>query len=360
MSLDMLIAWVRSRGPRAAALLAVGLVVEWLCVHLAATIEQRLAPSSAESPAASRLRGLMASSVRAAGLLALLTTGAAIALDIAGLSPDLAIALDWLRGVGVQVGIVLALALFAARVVSLAAQYAEGAVVRRSGNGDLAHRARTVGAVARNFGLAAIAVIATLMVLAAIGVDTAPLLASAGIVGVAIGFGAQTLVRDLISGMFILVEDQFAVGDVIQVGSTSGTVERMTVRATIIREFSGTLHVIPNGEIRQVANITRDWSRSIVDVVIGYDVPVERALDVMRGTMAELATDAAIGPRLLEAPQVLGVERLAPTRVVLRTCVMTKPGEQWAVSREANLRLRAAFEREGLSMGVPPCAALPD
>ena len=360
MSLEALIRWTRVRGPAAAILLVLGLAIDWLCLRLGAYCKGRLAANSSGDPLTARWASLVDSSIRNLGHLLLIMIGAGVVADVLGLELDLSALLRWLRTTGIQLAIIAILALFAARVVNLAGQYAEGAVLRRRqrANGELAQRARTVGAVARNFGLAVIAVVTALMILATLGVNTAPLLASAGVAGVAIGFGAQTLVKDVISGLFILLEDQFAVGDTIQVAGTAGQVERMTVRATVIRDFSGTLHIVPNGEIRTVANLTRDWSRAIVDVGIGYDVPLQQALTVLNDAIQALAQDPAFAPLLLGEPQVMGVQELGPALVLLRATLKTQPGEHWRVAREANRRVKEAFERAGLRMRPAPLLKL--
>jgi moderate conductance mechanosensitive channel len=350
MSLDALINWTRTHGPRAAVLVAAGLLVDWLCARLARLTHQRLAAAQPATPIQERWAALVSATIRIAGHLFLLGCGVVVALDFLGLGLDFSTLWKSLYTTSMQVAIVAVLALFAIRVVNLAAQYVEGTILRRRGDGDLLHRARTVGAVARNFGTALIAIVAILMILAALGLNTAPLLASAGILGIAIGFGAQTLVRDVISGLFILLEDQFAVGDTIQIGDATGDVERMTVRSTTLRGADGTLYIVPNGEIRRVANLTRDWGRAIVDVGISYEVPIDRALDVLGRTTRELACEPRMAFLLQEEPLVLGVQELGPTLVTLRTIFTTRPGEQWAVRREANRKIKEAFDREGLKI----------
>ncbi len=351
MSLDMLIAWVRQQGPRMTSLLVLGLLADWSCVRLGALARQRLASSSADSLAAERWAALFDSSLRLLGHLFLLAVGAIVVLDIFGLGLQVGALWGRLSSAVAQVAIVALLALFAARVVNLVAQYAEGTVLRgRRGDGDLGQRARTVGGVARNFGLALIAVIATLMILAALGLNTAPLLASAGVIGVAIGFGAQTLVRDVLSGLFILIEDQFAVGDTVDIMGATGQVERMSLRATIVRGYDGTLHTIPNGEIRRVANQSRDWSRAIVDVGIGYHVSLQRALDVLDQAIHQAASDPTMAPLLLGEPKVLGVQELGAELIVLRAVLLTKPGQQALVRREASRLVLEALDRAGMAL----------
>ncbi len=348
MSWNALITWVREQGATMAFILALGLLVDWLTARLGGLVERQLAASHPEGQEPDRWGPLLGSSIRAVGHLFLLGVGAIVILDALGLR--IGAVLAWLGRAGAQVALIAVLSLFAVRVVNLSAQYVERAVLRSRGEGQLPQRARTVSAVARNFGLALIVVLGALMALAALGVNTVPLLASAGVVGVAIGLGAQSLVRDVLAGFFILAEDQFAVGDTIEVQGSTGEVEHMSLRATVARDDSGTLYVIPNGEIRKVANLSRDWSRAIIDVGVRYSVPLAQALSVLREAVGEVAGDPGVAPLLQGEPQVLGVQELAAERVILRAVFLTRPGRSWPVRREANRRIKEAFERAGLGM----------
>jgi small conductance mechanosensitive channel len=181
-------------------------------------------------------------------------------------------------------------------------------------------------------------------------VDIGPLLAGAGILGLAFSFGAQSLVKDVISGFFILVEDQFRVGDVIEAGGKSGLVERMSLRLVMLRDSGGALHMIPNGSIATVSNFTRGWSRAVVDVGVAYEDDIDRAIAVVRSEAAALAADPAWRPRLDGEPDVLGVEQLADSAVVIRTLLRTKAGQHWPVAREFRRRLKVRFDREHIEI----------
>ena len=185
------------------------------------------------------------------------------------------------------------------------------------------------------------------MVLPEFGIDTAPLVASAGLIGLAIGLGAQALVRDLIGGFFILVEEQYSVGDVVRIGQVTGTVERISLRASYLRDLEGALHLIPNGEVRVVANLTRGWSQAVVEVTVPNDRDVAEALDVLKRVCAEAAADPALAPLLDGAPVVTGVESLDPTGARLRILARTQPGKQWEVGRD--LRRRVKLELDAAS-----------
>jgi small conductance mechanosensitive channel len=194
---------------------------------------------------------------------------------------------------------------------------------------------------------------AVLMLLSTAGVDITPLLASVGVAGLALSLGAQTLIKDVIGGLFILVENQYAVGDMIKVGGISGAVERITLRSTYVRDLEGRLHVVPNGEVRIVANLTREWSRALVDVGVAYEEDLERALQVLEAFAAEFAQDPEFAPHLMEPPRVLGPVSLGDSAVTVRVMVKTQPGKQWEVSRALQRRVLAVCDREGIELPYP-------
>jgi len=214
-------------------------------------------------------------------------------------------------------------------------------------------RARTLTRTLRSTGLVLIAFVAGTMILRELGMDIGPILAGAGIVGLAVGFGAQTLVRDVISGFFILLENQFNVGDSIQVGDLAGSVEKITLRATFLRDLQGTLHIVPNGEIRILSNRTRGWARALVNVGVAYEEEIDRALAVLERIGQELGGDEHYRPLLLEEPTVTGVEELGDSSVVVRIMARTQPGKQWDVARVLRKRIKETFEQEGIEMPYP-------
>ncbi len=209
-------------------------------------------------------------------------------------------------------------------------------------------RAEAIGSVLRSFTTATVFSIAALMILGEIGVNVAPLIASAGIVGVALGFGAQSLVKDLIAGLFMLLEDQYGVGDVVDLGEASGTVEAVGLRITTIRDGRGVLWYIRNGEIVRVGNKSQGWAMVVVDVPIGF-ADVEQAAAVLREAAAGLAGDAEYADDLIEPPAVLGVEQITVDGAVLRTTVKTTSDAQWRLGRELRRRLTDALAAAGIS-----------
>jgi small conductance mechanosensitive channel len=191
---------------------------------------------------------------------------------------------------------------------------------------------------------------ALLMCASEVGVNLGPLLAGAGVLGVAIGFGSQSLVRDFLSGTFILVEDQFGVGDIVDVGEATGTVEAVSLRTTRLRAIDGTVWHVPNGEIRRVGNMSQHWSRALLDIEVAYATDLARAQEVIRDiAQAVWREDADV----LEEPEVWGVEELGPNGIVIRLVVKTTPSEQWRVSRALRERLKDAFDAEGIEIPFP-------
>jgi small-conductance mechanosensitive channel len=214
-------------------------------------------------------------------------------------------------------------------------------------------RARTLASLLRTVGTTLILIIAVMTALREIGLDITPLLAGAGVAGLAIGLGAQSLIRDVIAGFFILLDDQFHVGDVIQAAGVSGQVERMTLRTTVVRDLQGAVHFIPNGEIKVASNLTKEWSRAVLEVGVGYQEDVDRAIAVLAEVGQSLVEDAAFGKFVLEPPQVLGIEALASSQVTIRMLIKTVPLKQWDVARELRRRIKARFDREGIEIPYP-------
>jgi len=214
-------------------------------------------------------------------------------------------------------------------------------------------KAKTLAGIVENTGRMLIIVLAAMMALGQIGVQTGPLLASAGVVGLAAGLAAQSLIRDYIGGFLIIWENQFAVGDVIRVGELSGEVQEIGFRTTILRNLEGAVITIPNGEIRVVRNLTRGWSRVALDVNIAYHEDIDHAIEVLRQTVTELASDPVFASQIIEEPSVLGIDNIGDYHVTLKVLIKTQPLKQWDVARELRSRIKKAFDREGIRMPVP-------
>jgi moderate conductance mechanosensitive channel len=190
-------------------------------------------------------------------------------------------------------------------------------------------------------------------VLGVLGINLGPLIAGAGIAGIALGFGAQSMVKDFLSGMLMLIEDQFGVGDVIDVGEANGVVEAVSLRTTRLRSLDGTVWHVPNGEIRRVGNMSQNWSRFVLDVSVSYDADVAHATEVLTQLLNDFATDAEWTTKLIGPPEVLGVQDLAASSVLIRLVVTTTPGQQWKVGRELRQRVKAALDNAGIVIPFP-------
>ena len=219
-----------------------------------------------------------------------------------------------------------------------------------------ASRAETISQVLRSVATATIYGIGALLVLGEVGINLGPLLAGAGIAGVAIGFGAQSLVKDFLSGVFMIVEDQFGVGDVVDLGDATGTVEAVTLRSTRLRDVNGTVWHVPNGTILRVANKSQQWSRAVLDVTVSYETDVRHASDVIKRVADEMAHEEEWSSCILEDPEVWGVESLGADGVVIRLVVKTQPAEQFKVLRQMRVRIKDAFAAEGIEIPYPPRA----
>src|SRR5262245_9049870 len=212
-------------------------------------------------------------------------------------------------------------------------------------------RIEALATVLRSVISVVIGLIAVLMVLGELGVNLAPLLAGAGILGIAIGFGSQALVKDFLSGFFILVEDQFGVGDIVELEpGVSGTVEAVSLRTTRLRAVDGTVWHVPNGEIRRVGNMSQHWSRALLDVDVSYGTDLAHARRVIKRVADEVWRESR---HVLEEPDLWGVEKLGPHSVTLRLVVKTTPSEQWQISRQIRERLKAEFDSEGIEIPFP-------
>ena len=210
-------------------------------------------------------------------------------------------------------------------------------------------RVETLGSLLRSVASFVVAVVAGSMLLSELGLDLAPVLASAGIIGVAVAFGAQNLVKDVLTGMFMLLEDQYGVGDVIDAGTASGTVEAVSLRTTRLRDVDGTVWHLRNGEIARVGNKSQGWSRAIVDVPLPLTADVSAVREVLVEVAHGLAGEPGFADRVLEEPEVWGVESFAKDGIVLRLAQKTAPLEQWAVERELRERVVAALSAHGIT-----------
>jgi small conductance mechanosensitive channel len=281
------------------------------------------------------------------------------AFELAGLRPRVGHRLQpaaaWALDSGLSVLLIALVGYALVRATALLVRRFEFEVTRGSSLDALerAKRARTLGSVVRNTMTALIVGISLLMILREFGLDITPVLTGAGIAGLAVGFGAQTLVRDVISGFFLILEDQVRVGDVASINGTGGLVEELNLRTIVLRDLEGTVHVFPNGAINTLANRTKDFSYYVVDLAISYREDPDRIAGIVREIGAELQRDQAFGPSILEPVEVLGVDNYTEWTVTLKFRVKTVPLKQWEVGREFRKRLRKALDRHGIEIPFP-------
>jgi len=214
-------------------------------------------------------------------------------------------------------------------------------------------RAETIAGVFGGILRIIVSAVALLLALEQLGVNTGPILGSVAILGLAISFGSQNLVRDVVTGFFILIENQFAVGDVVEIGGKTGGVEKINLRSTWIREASGTIHIIPNGSVNAVSNLTRDWARAICHIGVGYGDDLSKVEEVVNKMGEKIFAEEEWKDIFLEAPFFVGVTELADSCVTVRCMAKTQPGEQWGATRELNRRLKIAFDEAGIEIPFP-------
>ena len=254
-----------------------------------------------------------------------------------------------LKIVGVVVGAILV-----TRFMRKAVQRVEKRVSEDTTPIRALQRSQTLAKVLSSAGIVIIWSISIFLVLSELGFKLGPLLAGVGIIGLAVGFGSQNLVRDVVSGFFILFEDQYGVGDVVQINEVAtGKVEQLTLRITGLRDLDGTMHYIANGEIVHVANRTKDWARAVIDVGVGYGEAPAKVRAVLERIAEDAKADEELGRNIFATPDVLGVENLGEYEVIWRMLAETKPARQWEVSRALRERVKVAFDNNGVEIPFP-------
>jgi small-conductance mechanosensitive channel len=276
------------------------------------------------------------------------------ALDLAGV--ELAVGLEgedltrWIGRTGLRIGIIVLLTIASSRLVTALIGRAEREVVAGGGvqNVEQQKRAQTLGRTLRGFLTSGIWLIGILMILQALDINIMPVLTGAGIVGLAVGFGAQTLVKDFIAGFFLLLEDQVRVGDVATLNGIGGLVEQINLRTTVLRDLEGIVHVIPNGEIRTLANRTKDYSFAVLDLSIDFDADIDVAIAALERAAEALRQDAPFSSSILEPLEVLGVDDIQGAAVIIRVRFKTVPLHQWIVARAYRRRIQQEFTASGI------------
>ncbi|GIK47269.1 MAG: hypothetical protein BroJett012_31720 [Betaproteobacteria bacterium] len=246
--------------------------------------------------------------------------------------------------------LILLMAGIALRLVPRAISRVRRAVEARQESAEDGRRVQTLSRVIRYVVTVAVTVVAGILILGEFGISVAPILGAAGVVGIALGFGAQSLVKDYFTGFFLLLENQIRVGDVVEAGGKSGVVEELTLRYLRLRDYSGNVHYVPNGNITVVTNKSLGFAYAVVDAGIAYGEDIDRAVAVMRSVGEALRQDAAFAGRVIEPIEIAGVENLGESAVVIRCRFKVVPLEQWNVRREYLRRLKMAFDENGIEI----------
>ena len=256
----------------------------------------------------------------------------------------------------VEVGIIILFALLLYRVVRI--------IIRRVIEADFdeddpitkrlrQQRVNTIGSLLASVVAVVLSIVTVLTILGTFGVNLGPILASVGVLGLAVSFGAQSLVKDVITGAFMLLEGQFGIGDVVRLGDVSGSVEKVTLRTTVLRDLHGTVHIVPNGEIKMVSNMTKAWSRAVLDIGVSYEADLDHVIAVLKDEAGKFYQDREWNALLLDPPEVPGVESFGDSAVVVRLLVKTLPMKQWDVARELRRRVKQRFDAEGIEIPFP-------
>jgi small-conductance mechanosensitive channel len=263
-----------------------------------------------------------------------------------------------------RIVLIVAAAAIAIRFVRLALGRFE-IILNRSGQspgavpGASTMRIRTLMNVLLTIVVGMVWFLAVLTILGQVGINIGPILAGAGVVGLAVGFGAQNLVKDLVSGFFLLLENQIRVGDVAVINGTGGLVETITFRTIVLRDQAAVVHVFPNGAINTLANMTKDWSAYVIDIGVAYKEDTDRVAEIMRRVAEEMQSDPAYASRMLEPIEILGVDAFVESAVIIKARLKTLPLQQWAVGREYRRRLKKAFDSHGVEIPFPPRVTSP-
>jgi len=261
--------------------------------------------------------------------------------------------LDWLFSSGLHIVLVIILTWIAVKIIKKLSGRLIQLVAQQKDDGEFQKRMQTLGAMVRYVLLFAVIAVAVMIILKELGIDIGPVLAAAGIVGLAVGFGAQSLVKDIISGFFILLEDQIRVGDVVSIGDKGGLVEKVSLRTTVLRDLAGNVHYVPNGHINVVTNMTKDYSRYVFDIGIAYREDVDEVIKVIKGIDEELRSDPEFKDDILEPIEIFGLDKFAASAIVIKARTTTLPIKQWKVGREFNRRLKKRFDELNIEIPFP-------
>lgn len=261
--------------------------------------------------------------------------------------------LSWLLTAGVRIVVIAVVTLLAVKGVKIFSARLSKVFDKQKMGDESKKRASTLALVVQNILVVVIVAVAVITVLGELGIEIGPVLAAAGIVGLAVGFGAQNLVKDVINGFFILLEDQIRVGDVVNIAGKGGLVERVNLKMTILRDLAGNVHFIPNGQIDIVTNMTKDYSRYVFDIGVAYREDIDEVFQVIKQVDEELRSDPEYKADILEPIEILGLDQFADSAIVIKARTKTRPIQQWRVAREFNRRLKKAFDEHDIEIPFP-------
>jgi small-conductance mechanosensitive channel len=265
--------------------------------------------------------------------------------------------IEWLLTHGLRILLILLLAVIADLILRFVVPHIIRPAVCRQMEGkpeeEIEQRIHTLVTVLQGSGRFVVIVWALFTILPELGVNVTPILASVGIAGIALGFGAQSLVKDVISGLFVLLENQYAKGDVVRVAGVTGLVEEVGLRRTVLRDLDGIVHHVPNGQVEVASNLTQEWSRVNMNVSVAYGEDLDKVFEVINRVGNEMAADAEFGPLIIKAPQVLRVDEFEDSGIAIKILGDTEPIRQWEVMGELRKRLKKAFDEEGIEIPFP-------
>ena len=259
----------------------------------------------------------------------------------------------WLLTSGIRIALIIIITLILLRVASLISGKLRGVIGRKEGDIEFEKRSGTLSGVVHWILRVVILAVAVFMLLAEFGVNLGPVLAAAGVVGLAVGFGAQNLVQDFISGFFLLLEDQVRVGDVVSIGDKGGLVEKVTLRMVILRDFAGTVHFIRNGKIDVISNMTKDYSNYVFNLGVAYRENVDEVIKVLKGIDEEMRQEADFKNDILAPIEVAGLDSFGDSAIVIKARIKTKPIQQWRIGREFNRRIKMKFDELNIEIPFP-------
>lgn len=254
---------------------------------------------------------------------------------------------------GFHIAVVIVLGWIALKMAKRVSHGLVRFVTRQKEDEEFQKRTKTLGEVIRYVIVLIIFAVTTMTILKELGIDIGPILAAAGIAGLAIGFGAQSLVKDVISGFFILLEDQIRVGDVVKISEKGGLVEKVGLRTTVLRDLHGNVHYVPNGSIAVVTNMTKEYSRYVFDIGVAYREDVDEVIEVIRGIDEEMRNDPAFKDDILEPIEIMGLDQFANSAIIIKARTTTMPMKQWRVGREFNRRIKKKFDERNIEIPFP-------